>query len=473
MSTNTNNKRRYQKMDPISHILKRPDMYCGSNRLRPNIEYVAQKEEDGYRIFRSEILSSPAILRIFIEPLSNAIDNVERSRKTSTPCTKIKVSINMETGETSVWNDGDIIPIEMNEEERCYNHSMIFGQLLTGSNYDDEEERVLSGRNGLGAKLTNVFSTHFSVKGCDPKNQKILKQNWVNNMQQTNGPEIKNTKLTKGYTQVTWIPDFSRFGLKDGYTQDIVNLYTRFILDAAMLSKVKVYLNDEIIPINSLADYARMYDTPTNENLYIKTNTSEVLLTPSREYETISFVNGVYTKLGGQHVDAWSEELFRPIVNKFNGVTTKNTSSKKKKTTPKVNIGDIRNFFRLFVISTVVRPEFDSQDKNKLESPAIEAQVKQSHINNILRWSVMDNIEEIIRAKEMVVLKKAERVTKKTRVDGLDPANKAGSKYGYKCSLFICEGLSAKTYVVAGIKEGVYGLLVVIGLEFYLLQERF
>jgi len=109
----------------------------------------------------------------------------------------------------------------------------------------------------------------------------------------------------------------------------------------------------------------------------------------------------------------------------------------------------------------------------KLESPAIEAQVKQSHINNILRWSVMDNIEEIIRAKEMVVLKKAERVTKKTRVDGLDPANKAGSKYGYKCSLFICEGLSAKTYVVAGIKEGVYGLLVVIGLEFYLLQERF
>ena len=453
MSSSITKKKRYEKLDPVLHVLKRPDMYVGSARLRPITEYVAEKTENGYRIFQGEVMASPAILRIFIDPLSNAIDNVERSQKTRTPCTKIKVSINVKTGETSIWNDGDIVPIEMNEEEKCYNHSMIFGQLLTGSHYDDDEERILSGRNGLGVKCCNIFSTKFRVEGCDPKNKKILVQEWSNNMRHTDGPKVKETTLTKGYTEVTWTPDFARFGLNNGYTQDIVNLYTRFVIDTAMLSKIDVYLNNEIIPIKTLADYAALYDTPTDEKLYIKTKTDEILVTPSSAYETISFVNGVYTKLGGRHVDAWSESLLRPIVEKFNGI-----DKKTKTKTPKINITDVRQFFRLFVISTVVRPEFDGQDKNRLESPEVEAQVKQSHINAISKWSVMDKIEEIIRTKEMVVLKKAERVTKKTKVEGLDPANKAGSKDGYKCSLFICEGLSAKTYVVAGIKEGVYGL---------------
>ena len=154
-------KKRYQKKDPISHILDRNDMYVGSTRLRYSNEYIATEDNDDFEIKVKRIRFSPAILRIFIEALSNAIDNVERSKKTKTPCTKIKVTINKETGETSIWNDGDIVPIEINEEEECYNHSLIFGQLLSGSNYNDEEERIVAGRNGLGIKLTNVFSTEF------------------------------------------------------------------------------------------------------------------------------------------------------------------------------------------------------------------------------------------------------------------------------------------------------------------------
>ena len=120
--------KRYQKKDPISHCLDRPDMYVGSTRLRKVEEYIA---DDNYRIFLKEIKISPAILRIFIEALSNAIDNVERSRKTATPCTTIKVSIDRKSGETSVWNDGDVVPIEIDTDEGVYNHTMIFGQLST------------------------------------------------------------------------------------------------------------------------------------------------------------------------------------------------------------------------------------------------------------------------------------------------------------------------------------------------------
>ena len=105
-------KKVYTKKDPISHILDRSDMYVGSKNLKKIEEYIAVKDEDGnYKIVKKEIESSPAILRIFIEVLSNAIDNVERSKKAKILCTTIKVVINKETGETSVWNDGDIIPI--------------------------------------------------------------------------------------------------------------------------------------------------------------------------------------------------------------------------------------------------------------------------------------------------------------------------------------------------------------------------
>ena len=69
----------------------------------------------------------------------------------------------------------------------------------------------------------------------------------------------------------------------------------------------------------------------------------------------------------------------------------------------------------------------------------------------------MEQIEDILKSKEMGVLKKVEKKRKFVKIDGMDQANNAGSKHSGGCSLFICEGLSAKTYVVSGIDTGVYG----------------
>jgi DNA gyrase/topoisomerase IV subunit B len=292
----------------------------------------------------------------------------------------------------------------------------------------------------------NVFSTSFRVRGVDPNNNKMLIQEWTNNMKNTNGPIVSDSVLKKGYTEITWTPDFSQFGMKK-YSQDIINLYTRYVIDAAMLSKVDVFLNNEIIPINNLSLYSKLYDTPTNNILAIKTNTSDVVITPSTEFQAISFVNGIYTRLGGQHVDAWSEAIFRPIVNKFN-----------KKGKPQLTIKDIKQFFRIFVCSTVINPEFESQNKDKLENPPISVAVKKSHIDSICKWDIMESIEDIIRSKEMIVLRKSERKKKGfVKIEGLDPANNAGGSLSSQCTLILCEGLSAKTYAVAGIEKGVYG----------------
>ena len=436
-------KQKYTKMDPLEHILHRSDTYVGSTRARETEEYISCSDEN-FHISKKIISFCPAILRIFVEPLSNAIDNVTRSKKSNTPCTKIKVNINIETGETSIWNDGECISIEIDKDEGCYNHSLIFGQLLTSSNYDDKEDRYnISGRNGLGGKLTNVFSESFKVKGLDPVNKKILEQEWTQNMKVVSNPKVTSTTLKKGYTEVSWIPDFKQFKMKS-YTQDIINVYCKYIVDAAMLTNVDVYFNDVLIPVKTLKDYSKLYSCIAESDvLTINSTDAHIVLIPSSHFEAISFVNGVYTSLGGTHVDAWIEATLRPIVQKLtspSGIT--------------FTIGDVKKFFKIFVVVMVINPEFESQSKHKLESP-VKASVSKKDITTILGWSVIDDIK---RSKELGALKKLERKKKNfVKIEGLDPANNEGSKLGNQCTLILVEGLAAKTYAVKGIDVGAFG----------------
>ena len=52
----------------------------------------------------------------------------------------------------------------MHKDENMYVPTLIFGHLLTSSNYNDDEEKVTGGRNGYGAKLCNIFSTKFVLE---------------------------------------------------------------------------------------------------------------------------------------------------------------------------------------------------------------------------------------------------------------------------------------------------------------------
>lgn len=53
---------------------------------------------------------------------------------------------------------------------------LIFGHLLTSSNYNDNEKKMTGGRNGYGAKLCNIFSTEFIVETACSASGKKYKQ---------------------------------------------------------------------------------------------------------------------------------------------------------------------------------------------------------------------------------------------------------------------------------------------------------
>jgi len=96
--------------------------------------------------------------------------------------TELKVNIDKDEGSISVYNDGDGIPIVIHDEHKIYIPEMIFGHLLTGSNFDDDEKKIVGGRNGYGAKLANIYSKKFTLECCDSKRGLSFSMTWSNNM---------------------------------------------------------------------------------------------------------------------------------------------------------------------------------------------------------------------------------------------------------------------------------------------------
>jgi hypothetical protein len=56
--------------------------------------------------------------------------------------TNQKRSAVQESGRIKVWNNGSGIPVEMHKKEGVYVPELIFGHLLTSSNYEDNQKKV-------------------------------------------------------------------------------------------------------------------------------------------------------------------------------------------------------------------------------------------------------------------------------------------------------------------------------------------
>lgn len=223
----------YQKKSQLEHILLRPDTYIGSIEKTTELMWVYDSESDSMVQKRIEYV--PGLYKIFDEILVNAADNKQRDKKMD--C--IKVEINAEENIVSVWNNGKGIPVVMHKDEKMYVPTMIFGHLLTSSNYNDEEEKVTGGRNGYGAKLCNIFSNKFTVETASKEYKSQFKQTWGSNMSKASEPKIKPFS-SDDFTKITFSPDLAKFKMEK-LDDGIVSLMSRRAYDIAASSRgVKV-----------------------------------------------------------------------------------------------------------------------------------------------------------------------------------------------------------------------------------------
>lgn len=134
--------------------------------------------DDGLYFEYKDISFVPALYKIFDEVLVNAADNYQRDKNMDV----LRVDIDEKEGSVKIMNNGQGIPVVIHKEHKIYVPHLIFGELLTGSNYNDNEKRTVGGRNGFGAKLANIYSTKFMVECGDSKNRKLFKMTWSKNM---------------------------------------------------------------------------------------------------------------------------------------------------------------------------------------------------------------------------------------------------------------------------------------------------
>lgn len=229
----------YQKKSQLEHILLRPDTYIGSVERTRELMWIydvtEETNEQGEtvkkgKMIQKEISYVPGLYKIFDEILVNAADNKQRDKHMSL----IRVEINAETNTISIMNNGKGIPVVMHKDEKMFVPTMIFGHLLTSSNYNDEEEKVTGGRNGYGAKLCNIFSTKFVVETASREYKKCFKQTWGSNMTKAAEPKIADHR-GEDYTKITFCPDLSKFKMEQ-LDSDIIGLLSRRAYDVSIFS---------------------------------------------------------------------------------------------------------------------------------------------------------------------------------------------------------------------------------------------
>ncbi|KAH9511358.1 DNA topoisomerase 2-beta [Dermatophagoides farinae] len=322
---------------------------------------------DQEKMVYREITYAPLLYKIFDEILVNAADNKQRDE--SMDC--IRIDIDVDRNEITIYNNGKGIPVFEHETEECYVPTLIFDTVLTPSNcYDDEEKKLVGGRNGFKAKHCNTFSTKFKVQTSSKEYQKLFSQIWKKNMTKIKDPKI-GANAAEDFTRISFKPDLSQFKM-NRLDKDIVALFSRRAYDIAGTTRdVNVYLNGKKLPISGFKDYVKLFVKDRQDEIgndikvvHQKVNDRwEIAATVSNNgFQQISFVNGIATTRGGKHVDHLTDQ----IVNKVAEVI---------KTENQVGINvepsQIRNHLWVFVNCWIENPEFDSP-KNETMTLKVE-----------------------------------------------------------------------------------------------------
>lgn len=467
----------YQKKTHKEQILLRPDSYIGDNEKSDNEIWCLGEEKT---MIKKVLSYAPGLYKIFDEILVNSCDNNERLKllkndKTIEQMTELKVKINKEKNEISVYNDGKGIEIVLHKEHNVYVPELIFGHLLTSSNYDDDEEKTTGGRNGYGAKLTNIFSEKFVVETANADLEKKYKQVFKDNMSVIKKPKIEKYK-GKSYTKITFTPDLEKFEMKE-LEDDIITLMEKRVYDlTACCPDISIYLNGKKLAINSFEKYVNLYigsDKKTIPRAYEKVNDRWeicVCLSPDDKMEQVSFVNSINTLRGGKHVDMIANQIAKKMIIKTEKKGKKGKKGKKEDTKSLIKPANIKDNLWIFLNSTIINPSFDSQTKETLKTQVSKfgsvCDLSDKFINAVCKTGVLEKAQMLSNYKSKSSLSKADG-KKTNRIFGipkLDDANWAGTKKSSQCTLILTEGDSAKALAIAGLsvvgrdKFGVYPL---------------
>ena len=459
----------YCKKTPIEHVYTISDSYIGSDEKVPRTLWIYNFETKKFN--EQDIELPEGIENLFLEISSNAIDNVSRSRKNNVDPGKL--TIKMDSTTITLRNEGIPIPVEMHPEEKVWAPELIFGDLLTSSNYESNEDRTECGRNGYGAKLTNIYSKFFQVTIGDHHNQKLYTQVWKDNMKIKEEPVIKSYNKSKGFVEVVYKLDFPRFKY-ESYPQEAFSLFARHAADISLTGRIPVHFNDEVFEIKKIKDYVKLYisdpdkikssvvwnkwkrgtETETIKGVEYSTDKSLSPLIEICAVDTpdnpinVSFANGKWTRNCGVHADSAFKAL---TVNILETINTTGGKKSKKQRTLKIKESDVKKHVSVFVVCRQLKnTKWDNQYKTALRTPTPKIDIDEAILKPILRWELLARLYAELDAKHFKETSKSDgKKRRHVNVSKLEDANFAGDgEKGLKCTLWVTEGDSAMSFAV-------------------------
>jgi len=447
----------YQRKTHREHILSLPDTYIGS--IETASEEVFLRDEDTFKA--TTIPINPGFYKLIDELLVNAHDHAIRLRQKNSENPVKNIDIDCNATLFSIKNDGEPIDVAEHPEHKTWIPQMIFGELLTSTNYDKNEKKLVGGKNGYGVKLVNIFANEMVVTVVDQPRGLKYKQTFKKNMTEVEKPIVIPNK-GKSSVQVIWTPDFKRFGMQN-IDDGMMRLIERRVWDLAMTlgKEVKVSWNGTAVKCKNLTEYAKafgcdpvIYETP-NERWHIAIGDS-----PVDKFFSMSFVNGIWTSKGGTHVDSVTNQVVGHIVEYLE-------TKKKVKVKPSL----VKDHLAIFITSMIENPSFTSQTKETLttkssafgSSPKLSEEFLKKVVSKL---AIVPKLLEAQSAKDAKDNSKTDG-KKQSRITGipkLDDAISAGTKDSAKCTLILTEGDSAKAMALSGLSQeqrkffGVYPL---------------
>jgi DNA topoisomerase II len=445
------------------HGLLRPGMFIGS--IRTVREKVFVYHPDGDRLVKEELSMNPGLMKIFLEVVSNAVDNIQANTPELVQ-SYITISIDDE-GVIEVSNDGNYISTEKTEyaikdpntgkvkRELLHPAVMCFSRERSSTNYISKEEGGIglkSGQNGLGAKFTNLYSKWFEVEHCDGKKKLVVK--FRDNVSEWDEPVLTSSRV-KSYTTIRFLPEYERFGVGEVEVAEFKRLVQKTALDVSL--NIPVWFDGMKLPKKTLAQYAKLYfgkcpqhqfDASTDEvaSTAILVDISSEEDSTREELTVVSFVNGMGVR-SGLHTKAWENAIISPLVRGFNkAAKTKRGGDKLGKLTAKA----LRPHLALFVWCQVRDPEFDAQIKDHLTgppNPVATTSPDETTLKKIYKWPA------VILASQPVE-KRVKNVSTRGKSIPLSPKYDDAIKAGEEpenCTLWFTEGDSAKTFGSTGI----------------------
>jgi DNA topoisomerase-2 len=274
----------HKELDIVTHILNRP-MWAGS-KSATEITYfsILEKREITVTVI-------PSLLKMISEIIDNSVDTYIKSNgKNGT-----HLDITFADNTITVKDNGYGINVVKNNDN--YTPKTMFGKPFSSSNFGENDKDKLirdfdtnMGTNGLGAFITNVFSSNFSVETCDGKNK--WSGSWSNNSRKFEKEKV--VKCRKRGTIISFTIDTNHIEITDDIWKHTVKYFYEKMLNTIMLyDGINITLNGQTLngKVGSIIG-----DVIGDDNLTISKENTTLFIIPNNNsgFSSLTYVNGLH-----------------------------------------------------------------------------------------------------------------------------------------------------------------------------------